>query len=140
MWVPAQRTEEPGRPLWTVVTVHSGTVGLRRLPPRIRPRSRRDQESRAVRRPGWCRRPSARPGGPRGPASPAAAGHRHLVAWIDGWCGYALRWWSQQDGTTIDGVRIAQTWYWRVRPLIADRAGSLHHARPCARPLCSGAG
>nr|WP_030501051.1 phosphotransferase [Micromonospora purpureochromogenes] len=48
-----------------------------------------------------------------------------LVTWIDGWRGYALRWWSQQDTTTNDAVRIAQTWYQRVRPLIADRTGSL---------------
>ena len=48
-----------------------------------------------------------------------------LLAWIDGWCGYAVQWWARQDGVTAADVGKAQAWYQRVRPLIADRTGSL---------------
>ncbi|WP_406106354.1 phosphotransferase family protein [Micromonospora globbae] len=57
--------------------------------------------------------------------APYGGVNAELVTWIDGWCRHALRWWSQQDGTTDKFVRIAHSWYQRVRPLIADRTGSL---------------
>lgn len=48
-----------------------------------------------------------------------------LVGWIDGWCNYAFRSWSESGGVAADAVRMAQTWYRRVRPLIEGRTGSL---------------
>jgi hypothetical protein len=44
---------------------------------------------------------------------------------IDGWCGYALKWWFRQDGSRAENVGRAEAWYQRVRPLIAGRSGSL---------------
>jgi hypothetical protein len=48
-----------------------------------------------------------------------------LVKRIDGWCGYAMKWWSRQDRIGAESAGRAEAWYQRVRPLVAGRSGSL---------------
>ncbi|SBT51617.1 hypothetical protein [Micromonospora auratinigra] len=58
------------------------------------------------------------------PARPPYGGtNPDLVTWIDGWSRHALHRWARSAGG--DDVRAAGSWYRRVRPLVAGRAGSL---------------